>query len=247
MFTTIFYTPLFNALIWLYNIIPGDNMGLAILALTLIIRVILYPIFTWQIRSQKAMQEMQTDIKRIQEQYKNDRTRQSQEMMKLYKEKKTNPFSSCLPLLIQLPIWFALYRSFAQGLSSQGFERLYSFVANPGTINTNFFGIIDLSERSIVLAVTAGLIQFWQAKKMMSKLPPKEVRKDKGAVDEDFSAIMSKQMTYVMPAVMVFLGISWPSGLMLYIAFSTLLSIAQQYVIERRSPTGLPSVTVTNK
>lgn len=233
LYTTYIFEPLYNALIWLYNVTPGD-IGWAIIVLTIILRAVMYPLFSKQIRSQRAMQEIQGEVKILQKKYKDDKQKLSQEMMKLYKDKKTNPLSSCLPLLVQLPIWFALYRAMRDGLSSRGFEHLYGFVANPGTIDAMFLGFLDLANPSIPLALLVGAVQYWQTKMLMSKRPSKDVRKKEGARDEDFSAIMSKQMTYVMPVMMVVIGIRLPAGLMLYILLTTVFLGLQQLYIMRQ-------------
>lgn len=248
LYTNFIYDPLFNALIFLYNVIPGHNIGLAIIALTILLRLILWPLFSKQIRGQRAMQAMQGELKELQAKYKDDKQKLSQEMMQLYRRHNANPLSSCLPLLLQLPIYFALYQAFRQGLSSSGFEHLYSFVQNPGTIDANFFGILDLAAASPVLALIVGAVQYWQAKMMMSQMPPKAVQKDKGAKDDDMAAIMSKQMVYIMPVMMVVIGWKLPAGLMLYILLSTLTLGLQQMFLQRREHATLnlqpPSTTV---
>ena len=110
-FNEILYRPLFNILVLLYNIIPGDDLGIAIIVLTIGIKLVLYPLNQKAIKSQKALQELQPKIKEIQKKYK-DKTQQAEELLKLYKEAKINPFSGFLPLLIQIPILIALYKVF---------------------------------------------------------------------------------------------------------------------------------------
>lgn len=231
IYNTIIFEPIFNALIFLYNVIPGQSMGLAIIALTIILRMAMYPLFSKQIKSQKAMQDIQDDLRKVKEQFKDDPKQLQMETMKLYKDKGINPLSSCLPLLIQLPIWAALYHSFNQGLSSSGFEHLYGFVTNPGTINTNFV-FLNLATPSIPLAVVVGAVQYWQGKMLLAKRPQQTDVKEGSA--EQIAQQMSQQMVYLLPVMMVVIGWSLPSGLVLYFFISTLISIAQQYILMRK-------------
>src|SRR3989344_3007312 len=164
IYTEILFKPLFNLLVFLYNTIPGQDLGVAIIALTLIIKLVLYPLNRTSIVSQKAMQKIQPEIEELKEKYKNDRGKLGSVMLELYKREKVNPFSSCLPLLIQLPILIAVYQVFQSGLNSNSFNLLYPFVANPGQMATRAFGFLDLTKRSIPLAILAGLAQYWQTK-----------------------------------------------------------------------------------
>ncbi|MDD5043910.1 MAG: YidC/Oxa1 family membrane protein insertase [Patescibacteria group bacterium] len=228
LYNTILYQPLFNLLVFFYNIIPGHDVGLAIIALTIVIKLILFPFSLQSIKSQKSLQSLQPKIEELKKKYKDQKDKMAQAMMELYKQEKVNPFSSCLPLLIQLPFLLAVYQVFRSGLASNNFNLLYSFVANPEHINTISFGFINLAQSNIYLAVLAGLAQFWQTKMMMAKRPPAAVRKEAGAKDEDMSAIMNKQMTYFMPIFTVFIGASLPAGLTLYWFITTLLTALQQ-------------------
>ncbi len=226
IYQTIIYQPLYNLLIFLYNIIPGQDTGLAIIAITIIIRLIFYPLFVKQIKAQKAIQDVQPKIKELKEKYKDDKQKQSQAMMEFYKKNKVNPLSSCFPTLIQLPFLIAIYQVFRTGLGSNDFSLLYPFVSNPGSLNTiAFWGILDLAARSIPLALITGAVQFWQTKMMMGRNKPAKV---KGSKDEDFGSIMSRQMTYIFPVFTVVIGISLPSGLVLYWLTTTLLMGLQQ-------------------
>lgn len=226
LFNTILYQPLFNLLVWIYNVIPGHDIGLAIVILTVLIKALLYPFSLQAIRAQKALAELQPKIDELKAKYKDQKETMSKELMKLYKENKINPLSSCLPVLIQLPFLIAVYRVFIHGLGSQGLENLYSFVANPGHINAVSLGFIDLSKPNLVLAVLAGAAQFWQAKMMPRQQPQKKVP---GSKDESMTAMMNKQMLYFMPAITVFIGATLPGGLTLYWFLTTFLTVVQQH------------------
>jgi YidC/Oxa1 family membrane protein insertase len=161
-FNIVLYQPLFNALVFLYQFLPGKDFGIAVITLTIIIRIILYPLMLKSIKSQKMLSELQPKIQEIQQKYKNDKEKQAKEMMSLYQKEKINPFGGCLPLLIQLPILIALYRVFWRGLQPGVISHLYSFVPNPGVINPIFFGLINLAESNFGLAIFAGISQFFQ-------------------------------------------------------------------------------------
>jgi YidC/Oxa1 family membrane protein insertase len=229
LYNTILLQPLLNLLIFLYNLV-GD-IGIAIIIVTIIIRLLLLQPSLKAIKAQMALQELQPKIKKIQEKYKNNKEQQSKELMNFYKENKVNPFSSCLPMLIQLPILFALYSVFTMGLTAQNMQNLYSFVPAPEHINTMFLNLVNMAQPNVVLAVLAGVLQFLQTKMM---LKPKKVTPGNKSPLGDMSGILVKQMTYLMPAMTVFISLGLPSGLALYWIMTTLFAIAQQCVIMRR-------------
>ena len=231
MFETFFYQPILNLLIFLYNIVPANDLGIAIVLLTVIIKLVLYPLSKKSLESQKDLQALQPKIEKIKAKYKNKKEEMSRAMMALYKENKVNPFSSCLPLLIQLPFLFAVFRVFRNGFNGDSLNLVYSFINRPEVINNISLGIIDLSERSIVLAILAGIAQFWQSKMLMAKRP---AVKSPGAKDEDMMSIMNKQMVYFMPAMTVFISLSFPAGLALYWFITTLLTGVQQLYIFKK-------------
>jgi len=235
LFNTLIYQPILNLLIWLYNVIPGSDIGLAIIALTIIAKVVLYPFTAAQIKQQRALQEVQPKIDEIRKRLKDDKEAQAKELMELYKKEKVNPASSCLPLLIQMPIFIGLFRALNDGLTSHSLNLLYPFVANPGTVNNMMFGLVDLSKPNVVLAVLAAGVQFIQSRQIMKKPspaspPPPEVAGSEGAKDESMAAIMNKQMLYIMPLVTVFIGISLPGGLTLYWLVMSILTVIQQAI-----------------
>ncbi len=239
LFQTVLFQPILNLLIWLYNIIPGNDMGLAIIALTFIVKLVLYPFSIAQIKQQRALQSLQPKIDEVRARLKNDKDAQAKELMELYKREKVNPAASCLPLLVQLPVFIGLYRALRDGLASKGLNLLYPFIANPGTVNHFLFGVIDLSKPNYVLAVMAGLIQFVQSRQMMGNKaltnpPPKEVEGSAAAEDESMAAAMNKQMMYIMPVMTVVIGVTLPGGLTLYWFVMSLLTVAQQHFLMKK-------------
>lgn len=231
LFYTVLYQPLLNILVFFYNIIPGHDIGVAIILLTALIRLILWPLMGQSIKGQKAMQSLQPKIQALKEQYKDDKQKLAQATMELYKAEKINPLSSCLPLLIQMPILIALYWVLSAGLKSQKLDLLYPFITNPGTIKTIAFGFLDLAQKSWVLAILAGAAQYWQSK-MLPMTPP--AVKGEGSKDEGMAALMNKQMLYMMPLMTVIIGGTLPGGLTFYWFLSTALTGLQQVIMFRK-------------
>lgn len=227
IFNELLYRPLFNFLVFFYNIIPGHDFGVAIIALTILVRFALYPLSKKAIESQKALSELQPKIKEIQKKYHQDKEKQTKAMMEFYKQNKINPFSGCLPLLIQFPIFIGLYKTFWSGLDPSRLKSLYSFISSPGAIDPMFLNIIDLSHKNPYLAVMAGFFQFIQSKMMTPK-------NNKLVGKTDMSYLMSKQMTYFFPFITVFIVWNFPAGLPLYWIISTLFSIGQQYFVLKK-------------
>lgn len=230
LFQAAIYQPIFNLLVGLYNIIP--DMGVVIAVVTLFIKLVLWPLTASSIKAQKAMSELQPKLEELKTKFKDDQQQLAQETMRIYKENKVNPFGSCLPLLIQLPIFLALYWALSAGLSSQNFDLLYSFVKNPGTINTVSLGLFNLNNASYVLAILAGAAQFWQAKMLIHRKPPQAA--GEGGKDESMAAMMNKQMLYMMPLLTVIIGFKLPSGLALYWFISTVLTVLQQKILFKK-------------
>src|SRR3989344_2727576 len=246
-FHVILYQPLYNLMVGLYNILPGHDVGLVILVVTIIIRLIVYPLTSKSIKSQKSLQELQPKMAEIKEKYKGDQQKQAQAVMELYKNNKVNPFASCLPLLIQLPILIALYWVLRDALASKDIaNQLYPFISNPNTINPVSLGLFNLQQPNFILAILAGAAQFVQTKMLMSKRPPKAA--GSGGKDENMMAMMNKQMLYFMPIMTVVIGISLPAGLTLYWFWSTILMALQQYILMRKDKsTQLPENVIEGK
>ena len=251
IFSTFIYNPLYNLLIFVYNIVPFHDFGIAIIIVTLLIKLLLVPLSRKQIESQKKMNELQPKIKAIQEKHKDNKEEQSKALMEFYKESKTNPFSGCLPMIVQLVFLIAIYQVFFNiskaGLSVDA-KALYSFVANPGEINKMFIGLIDLSAvlnlsqltlasvPHIILILAAAVSQYFQAKMLMAKQAVVDKNKKVEPKDDgkpDFTQMMSKQMLYFGPLLTLFIGVKFPAGLALYWLVSTGFMIAQQYMVEK--------------
>ena len=219
LYNQILYEPLYKFLVFLCHTIPGHDLGIAIIVLTLLIRVILFPLSQKSIKSQMRMGQFKDQIKEIQTKYKS-KEEQSRELMKFYKENKINPFSGCLPLIIQLPILIALYRVFINVLNPK----------NGLTLGHTFLGIINLSVASPVLAVLAGVSQFFASRLAMKRAVsmPQPGASDKAA---DMQKSMSKQMAYFFPILTIFIAWRFPAGLAFYWVVSTVLGLIQDYYL----------------
>jgi len=227
LFQLILTQPLYNIFVLLYNYIP--DVGVVIVLITIAIRLALYPLTSTSIKSQKSLTDLQPKLEALKKQHAGDQQKIAQETMRLYRENKVNPFSSCLPLLVQLPVLIAFYYVLRLALTTESLSLLYSFVKNPEVITTRTLGLFELGEPSLVLAVLAGAAQFVQAKMFSSKRPP--AKAGTGAKDENMMAMMNKNMTYFMPIMTVFIGFQLPAGLTLYWLVSTALTALQQVVV----------------
>ncbi len=244
LFHELIYQPIYNILIFIYNIIPGGDFGIAIIAVTILLKAALIPLSKKQIQSQKRMQEIQPELKKIQVKYKDDKEKQTKEVMKFYKENKVNPFSGCFPIIVQLIFLIAIYRVIINisgaGLVVNGSD-LYSFIKSPGEINHIFIGLVDLLKPSIPIAILAAAAQFWQTKLMMNKTKRNNetsgFKKDKNSSEPDFSEIMNKQMLILGPALTLFIGIKFAAALSVYWLFSTIFSVLQQLYIFKKENT----------
>lgn len=243
IFHEFIYRPLFNLLIWLYDILPGTDIGLAIIAVSVLVKLILWPLTRATLASQKRLQELQPVIEELKIKYANDKEALAKETMQVYAQAKVNPAASCLPLLIQLPLFIGLYQALRAGLGVGEVSGLYSFVNNPGVVDTVAFGFLNLATPHIGLALLSGALQLVQTRMMTATRPtPPSVREKAGAKDEDLLASVNKSMMYTMPVVSVFIGASLPGGLTLYWSVMTLLTIFQQALVLRQKKKTLPTL-----
>ena len=229
-FFTFVTQPLYNGVVLVMHALPWADLGVIVIVFTIIVRFILFPLAQKALRTQMAMQEIQPAMDEVRAKHKNDSALQAQEMMKLYKVYKVNPFASIFFLLIQIPIIFGLYYMFVRtGLPEIHADFLYSFISNPGSVSTIFLGFLDVAQKSIPLAILAGVSQFFQAYFM--KAP--EVSKKSG-FGADFAKSMSLQMKYVFPIVIVFVSYALPASVSLYWTTSNLFSIVQERMLRKK-------------
>lgn len=191
-----------------------NNYGWSIIVFTLFVRLLLVPLMVKQIKSQKAMQDIQPKIKEIQEKYKNKPEKQQEELMKIYQEAKINPLSGCLPLLIQMPILIGLFNVLRDPVA-------YGVFANKAALaaaDTGFLWIQSISStKNISLALLSGISAYFMQKMMTT--------------GDEQTENMMKSMTYVMSAMSLFWGYTFQAGLAIYWITSNLFSIAQYQLI----------------
>ena len=250
IFNTILYRPLLNTLVILYQLMPGHDFGVAVILLTILTRLIIYPLMAQSLRSQKVLTKLQPKIRELQVKHKNDKEKQAKELISLYQKEKINPLGGFLPLLIQFPILIALYQVFWKGLRPESITNLYSFVSQPGIIKPTFLGLINLSQASLILAVLAGITQFFQSKKNISQVQSKDPEGKQSSSGADkpetgqakkqnqtprFSNILQKQMLYFFPIFTVFILWKLPAAIALYWITTSLFSLVQQYFIFKPS------------
>lgn len=226
IFNIFLYQPIFNFLIWLYIIL--GSFGLAVLILTVIIRLILCPLNNKSLKSQKEIQEIQPLVKEIQTKYKTDTQKQAEELLRLYREKGFNPFAGFWYILLQIPIVIAIYqviKNIASGIDIA--KNLYPFINFSGSIEPMFLGM-NLSEPHIVFAMIVALSQFLQIRTMQ----PKE-KKEINDMDqtERLQSMMQKQMMIIFPILTFFILTQLPSALGLYWLVITIFTIIQQKII----------------
>ncbi|MBN1692793.1 MAG: membrane protein insertase YidC [Dehalococcoidales bacterium] len=230
--------PLTNVLIVVAHFF-GDNFGVAIILLTILVNLALLPLTLSQIRSSKRMQDLQPKLAEIQKKYGKDRQKLAQEQMKIYKESGIKPAGCLLPMIIQMPVWFALYQSIMLALAAvpEGLLNLARYlypwpvVFSSLPLNPYFLGM-NLAQPNFILAILVGASMWIQQK--MSATP----------TDDPRSAASSQMMTWMMPLLFAFLALSFPSGLSLYWIASSLIRIILQYrvtgwgTLRRKASTG---------
>lgn len=230
IWNTVLYNPLLNALAFLVSIMPGGDVGLAVILLTILVKTALFPLSQKSIESQAKMNLLTPELNKIKKSGAN-KEEQAKQTFDLYKKHKTNPFSGCLLILIQLPIIFALYYVFFRGLNFDT-SSLYSFVNAPVNINMNFLGILDLGKKSLVLAILAGVSQYLQAYYMPK--PPKTSGNSE-SFQENFAKSMQMQMKYVFPFVVALIAYSISGAVALYWITSNIFTVGQQIYVKKQS------------
>jgi YidC/Oxa1 family membrane protein insertase len=234
MFQEIFYRPLYNGLIYLFHIVPMADAGVVIVLFTIIIKFILFPLSIKSTKSQMEMKSIEKDLKEIKEKYKDNKDEYTKKTIELYKERNINPFSGFFVLLIQLPIIIALYQVFLKsGLPVINKALLYSFVFVPDVVNMKFLNLIDISQKSIILAVLAGFTTYLQIK--YSSLDTKDDVNNKkpDTSTPEFMVLMQKQMKFTFPILVLFISWSVSAAISIYWVTSNVFTILQEIYIRK--------------
>ena len=235
LFNSFFYNPLYNSLILLIDYLPGGSVGLAVILLTVVVKLLLFPLSASSIRTQIKMKDIDGELKEIKEKHKDNREEMGKKMLELYKENKINPFAGLFLIIIQIPVVIALYFVFRSGFPAVNLDILYSFVPTPTMVDTNFLNFIDLSaNNNILVALLAGVSQYYQMLFVMKKNEkPKEEKKQDSPM-EDIMKMMQFQMKYIMPIITFFISFFFVSVIGLYWFVSNLFAIGQEIYIQKK-------------
>lgn len=232
-FHTVLYIPIYNLLMFLVDILPGADIGLAVIIATLIVKIAIAPLSFAALRTTRAVKAIDPELRALKEKYKDDKEAQAKEMFALYKKYGINPLAGVFTLLIQLPIVFTLYIVFNnKTLLTVDPSILYSFVPTPETISPLFLGIFAVAGSSLILASIAGVTQLLQALYAIP-VPPKS---DKPGTDmqADFGRAMALQMRFMLP---VFVGVAayfTSNAIALYFITTAIVSLGQEYLVRRQ-------------
>lgn len=213
LFNTYIYQPIFSVLVFIYQNIAFEDLGIAVIILTILVRLLLLPFFYKSAKDQALMNKLQPHIKKIQLDHKDDKEKQAKQLMALYKKYNFNPFSSFLIILIQLPIFIAIFRIFSQEISNGVFSNPY------------LLSLVNLSETSLVLALFAALGQYFQIKLTVT-----------GKNNKGGAAGIAKAMSTFMPIFILFILMYLPSALALYWIISSIFGILQQLHVNKKLP-----------
>lgn len=236
MFTTFFIQPIYNLFVFLLGYLPGGDLGLAIIVVTLLMRIILYPVFTSSIRTQMAMQAMQGDLDDITEKYKDNPQELAKQRMALMKKHNVRPFAGFVALIVQFVLIIALYFAlFREGFPQIDPNLLYSFVHVPSAIGTNFFGMDLLVPHNLILTLIVGLTQYVAIRlTVMRTATGSPTSPEKAAAMK----MQHNLMLYFMPVFILVIAYTLPAGVGLYFTVSNLVSIVQEWLIRRSLPSG---------
>lgn len=254
-FNTFLYEPLYNGLLFLVAILPGADLGIAVIILTLLVKFALLPLAHKTAKTQVKMKELDPHIKAIKEKHKSNKQEQAKQMMDLYGKHGVSPFSGIVAIFIQLPIIIALYWVFFKGLkvdpallaatahfagdlpsSLLNHDILYSFVHLPEIIKVKFLGLVDLTGKSIILALIAGISQYIQIHlSMPKKAGDGFLPKSTGSLKDDLAQNMSFQMRYILPVFVGIFAYNISAAVALYWATSNIFAIVHEMIVRRRS------------
>jgi len=231
-FNTTIFEPFYNSFIFLMDVFPFFDAGVIIVIFTILVKLIMLPLSIKASMSQIQMRGTEKDVALIKEKHKDNKEEQSRKILEYYKEKEINPFSGIFILLIQLPILIGLYQVFIKsGLPKINADILYSFISIPESINMVFLGLIDISGKSIVLAVLAGITTYYQ---ISVSIPKQEKNTASTGVQSEIAKAMAIQMKYIFPIIMAFISYTISSAIALYFITSNVFAIVQEFYIKKK-------------
>jgi YidC/Oxa1 family membrane protein insertase len=233
IFTTILLRPLYNAFIVLMSVLPWFDAGVIIIIFTILVKLALFPLSRKAVYAQMELKAIEPELKAIRDKYQDNKQEQARLTMALYKDKKINPFSSIVVILIQIPIILALYFVFLRtGFPTLNTDLLYSFAPHNLNINMNFLGLINITQKSVTLAIIAALSSFFQMRYSMPPTP-KRSQGAEPSFKDDLARSMNMQMRYIYPFVVGFISYSISGVVAIYWFTSNLFTIAQEISLRR--------------
>lgn len=230
---TLIYEPLYNLFVLLIDTIPGLDFGIYIILFTILVKVILMPFAIKAIKAQQDMKRVEPQVKELQEKYKGDRQQLGVKMMELYRQEQVSPFSSLGLILIQIPIIFGLYYIVLRaGLPEIDPVRLYSFIPFPDhSPSPLLFGILDVTTKSILLALAAGVAQFIQTR---IALPQASTNTDDLTAQQQMMQSMTKNLQYIFPVIITVIAYTLSAAVALYFLTSNIFHIFQELYVRRQ-------------
>ncbi len=236
MFHTLFYEPIYNLIVLVLTFIPLHDIGGAIVIVTLIVKTFLLPFNMSALRTQYMMKKIEPEMNKIKELQKVNPQEASKKMVEMYRKNKINPFSSLFAMILQIPIFIALYIVFSKGLFNDP-KSIYSFVTFPEKLHTVAFGIFDVTEKNIVIALLAGVSSYFLARRQtqtmdMGKSETKEVKDE--SFQAHFTKSMKMQLLYVLPIIITVSASALPSALGLYWFMSNTASYGLDVYMKRK-------------
>src|SRR3989344_827661 len=233
-FSAFIYDPLYNGLTYLVDIVPTHDIGIAVIILTIVVKLILFPLSRQAIRTQAAMRAIAPDVEEIKVRLKNKQEEQAREIFALYKQRGVRPFSSFLLILVQFPILFGLYWVFMKaGFPHVDASLLYSFVPFPDSVNMRFLGLIDMRGHSLLLAALTGITQYVYTRLSMGPRKP-AVKEGSPSFSGDMARSFDLQARYVLPLIFTGIAYTLAAALPLYWTSSNLFMILQEIAMGRR-------------
>lgn len=230
LFNAAFYNPIYNALVALIALVPWGDVGVAVILLTIIIRLILLPFSISAARTQRAMKLLEPKIKELKEIHKDNKEREAIETLELYKAAEVNPFASILMALIQIPVLLALYWVFLhESFTVVNAARIYAFTPIPHVVSLQFLGLSSVMGKSLILAVLAGLTQLLQAHMALSGTMKPSSDAKKG----DFQSIIGMQLKYVFPFLIAIISYTTSGAVALYFIATNLAGAVQELHVRR--------------
>lgn len=233
MFHTIFYEPIYNLLAFVLTVVPMHDVGIAVIVVTLIVKGVLLPLNLSAIRGQYLIRRLEPEMKKIRELQKKEPQEASKQMMDLYRREKINPLSSLFVIIIQIPILFALYFAFSNGLKLDT-NSIYSFVSFPEILHTKAFGLFDITQKNILIALLAGVSAYFLAKRQTQDMVINKKENEEETFQDHFARSMKVQITYVLPVLTFVFSMALPAALPLYWFVGNIVAYGQDIYIKNK-------------